>query len=186
MTSRRKFLSDLKNTRQEDDLEAKSVRPPLRIPQDGPPQARNHSIEQLSKSLIFFKGTHRRPILGPASMTLSSHFAKSLSERASIFWADATGLSWSSFDLVRFIAYMRLFANKNATVQGDVQSSTKRKERHTLEKAKLVRKTSVDYDEQSGALYINFGDRMEADNSCHRRGCDYQVEGRQDGRPWPC
>ncbi len=34
-----------------------------------------------------------------------------------------------------------------------------------MEKAKLVRKTSVDYDSQADVLYINFGDKKEADDS---------------------
>lgn len=34
-----------------------------------------------------------------------------------------------------------------------------------MEKAKLVRKTSVDYDSQADVLYINFGDKREADDS---------------------
>jgi uncharacterized protein YuzE len=34
-----------------------------------------------------------------------------------------------------------------------------------VEKAKLVRKTSVDYDAHSDVLYINFGDKREADDS---------------------
>jgi uncharacterized protein YuzE len=34
-----------------------------------------------------------------------------------------------------------------------------------VEKAKLVRKTSVDYDARADVLYINFGDKREADDS---------------------
>jgi uncharacterized protein YuzE len=34
-----------------------------------------------------------------------------------------------------------------------------------VEKTKLVRKTSVDYDARSDVLYINFGDKREADDS---------------------
>lgn len=34
-----------------------------------------------------------------------------------------------------------------------------------MEKAKRVRKTSVDYDAQADVLYINFGDKRQADDS---------------------
>jgi len=37
-----------------------------------------------------------------------------------------------------------------------------------MDKAKLVRKTSVDYDPQSDVLYIDFGDKREADDSARR------------------
>jgi uncharacterized protein YuzE len=34
-----------------------------------------------------------------------------------------------------------------------------------VEKAKLVRKTVLDYDAEADVLYINFGDQREADDS---------------------
>lgn len=110
------FSSDLQNAGKKNNLQAESIRPLLRVAQYCPLQARNHPVKKLAEDFIVRPRAHLLPSLRLASMTVSSHFAKSSSDRAITLCADWIGAPWDALGFVRLMCENTVTTNKKATV----------------------------------------------------------------------